>query len=233
MKALYWAVQSLSDVPGHDRWLGPREVREQATVHLGKRRRDWRLGRWTAKLLLAEVGFPGAEILKATDGAPVPFLSGRPLPVNLSISHRAERAIAAVAGTPTDGVGCDLELVEPRRDVFVRDFFTADEQKAVDRCDASERDLLVTLIWSAKESALKLFRVGLGRDTRLVDVEIPHLEEPKGQEWTPLVVRDAVGGTVRTGYWRALDGLVATVVADQTNAPPRNLTARFAARGES
>ena len=48
--------------------------------------------------------------------------SGRPL--SLSLSHRAGRALAAVAAAPAV-VGCDLEVVEPRSGAFVREWLAA------------------------------------------------------------------------------------------------------------
>ena len=67
-------------------------------------------------------------------------------------------------------LGCDLEIVEPRSDAFIADYFTAEEQALIERTSAADRSLLLALLWSAKESALKALRAGLRLDTRSVIV---------------------------------------------------------------
>jgi len=100
-------------------------------------------------------------------------------------------------------MGCDLEIIEPRADSFVADYFTAEEQKMVAGADATDRDLRVTLLWSAKESALKALGEGLRMDTRCVAVA-PHLPSCRGRQeegnfsislpdWRPLQVQRADG----------------------------------------
>ncbi|MGZ6641917.1 MAG: hypothetical protein ACXVFT_08780 [Solirubrobacteraceae bacterium] len=74
-----------------------------ACLRLAKRRDDWRLGRWTAKAAVAAwlgVGAERIEVLAAADGAPDAWLDGAPVPVSLSLSHRAGRALAAVTDIP-------------------------------------------------------------------------------------------------------------------------------------
>ena len=67
-------------------------------------------------------------------------------------------------------MGCDLEMIEPRSDAFVADYFTVEEQALVARASAADRSRLLALLWSAKESALKALRAGLRLDTRCVIV---------------------------------------------------------------
>lgn len=181
-----------SDVPDGDDWLGPRERVVLASLRSGPRRASWRLGRWTAKLLLAAPDEAPArvEILREPDGSPRPYRDGAPLDVTLSISHRAGRGLAATAPGQV-ALGCDLERIEPRSPAFVADFFTAREAEAV--AVAAEPELVANLIWSAKEAALKALRVGLGRDTRELEVDFT----PDGR----LAVDDAGGGAMR-GSWR-------------------------------
>ena len=76
------------------------------------------------------------------------------------------------------------------------------------RCPAADRDAAANLIWSAKESALKVLQIGLRRDTRSVEVAIGAAEavstdeDGHGQDgWAPLEVRPAEGG-VLPGWWR-------------------------------
>ncbi len=75
--------------------------------------------------------------------------------------------VVAPAGV---SLGCDLEVIEPRSAAFVTDYFTRNEQALVERTSKEERPRLVTLLWSAKESALKALHVGLRLDTNSVEV---------------------------------------------------------------
>jgi len=79
-----------------------------------------------------------------------------------------------LVGPPGRAIGCDLEIVEPRSDAFVEDFLTAAERSLVAGApDEDARHLLANLVWCGKESALKVLRTGLRRDTRSVEVSLP------------------------------------------------------------
>ena len=96
--------------------------------------------------------------------------------------------------------------------------------------DAADRSQLVTLLWSAKESALKALRTGLRLDTRSVIVspltqdqgedELGHIRElyPSSRlpcalnNWCPLHVRCA-NGQVFQGWWQHTGSLLRTLVA--------------------
>jgi len=116
-------------------------------------------------------------------------------------------------------MGCDLEMVEPRSDEFVADYFALEEQALVARASASDRDRLLALLWSAKESALKALRAGLRLDTRCV-VVAPFAPSYDLNGWSRLLVRYTgelgAGGQVFHGWWQYEDHRVRTVVA----APP-------------
>lgn len=217
--AVGWLLAAAREVPEDDGWLGPAERLTLGTLRFPGRRETWRLGRWTARQAIAAYlgGVPGSiEIRNAADGAPEALLDGEPAPVAISFSHRAGRAACAVAPAGT-ALGCDIELVEPRSDGFVRDFFTAAERQRVEQADPQERPLLANLIWSAKESVLKAQRTGLRADSRSVEISLP---PGGGAEWTPFL---AVAGARRTfhGWWRRLDDLVITVAADPAPEAPR------------
>ena len=98
-------------------------------------------------------------------------------------------------------LGCDLELVEPRSDRFVADYLTAAEQQLVLGA-GPERDLVANLIWSAKESALKVLRVGLRRDTRSVEVTLDGWGAVTGS-----------GAAARPGRWAGAPCASATCTA--------------------
>ena len=75
-------------------------------------------------------------------------------------------------------------------------------------------------MWCGKESALKVLRTGLRRDTRSVEVSFPEGGAVDG--WAPMSVR-AVEGTVFPGWWQRFGAFVLTVAATEPFAPPRPL----------
>ncbi|MBZ5586416.1 MAG: 4'-phosphopantetheinyl transferase superfamily protein, partial [Acidobacteriia bacterium] len=161
---VFWLEQTEADVPPSNDWLGPAELDRCNAFRFAKRRNDWRLGRWTAKCALAAyLDYPWElariGIQPAASGAPEAFLAGRPAPATISLSHRAGAAICAVAPAGV-ALGCDLEAVEPRSDRFLADYFTEREQLLAASVSGEDRDWLVALLWSAKESALKALGTG-------------------------------------------------------------------------
>jgi len=111
-------------------------------------------------------------------------------------------------------LGCDLEEVAPRSDAFVADYFTAEEQALVASCSPGDRPRVSTLIWSAKESALKALHTGLRLDTRSLIVTA---RESAG-DWHPLQVR--YQDQLFLGWWQAADGFVRTIVSDSEPKAP-------------
>jgi 4'-phosphopantetheinyl transferase len=216
----------MADAPADDAWLSPRERAWIARMRFPKRRSEFRLGRWTAKkalaLYLGREASAGAlrsiEIDRAPDGAPAPLVDGRPADAYVTMTDRADQAVCLV-GPPGTALGCDLELVEPRSDAFVSDFLTPAEQRLVAAAGA-ERDLLANLVWCGKESALKVLRTGLRRDTRSVEVSFPEGGIVEG--WAPMRVR-TVEGAVFPGWWQRFGAFVLTVAATEPFAPPQPL----------
>jgi 4'-phosphopantetheinyl transferase len=220
---VYWLEQVEADVPAGNEWLSQAEAVRLDSFWIPKRRADWRLGRWTAKraiaaFLGANLRLDGIEVRADAAGAPQIFYLSCPTGFPISISHC--RGVACCAIAERDGaVGCDLEWIEARDNAFVADYFTMEEQAAVEAAGPADRDSLVTLIWSAKESALKALRVGLAADTRSVTVQIgndPGL-------WHSLSVYHSAGEF--RGWWRISGNLVRTVVANPACGPPVPLSA--------
>lgn len=226
---VYWLEQRESDVPSKTEWLSREEARCLGRLHVAKRRTDWTLGRWTAKRALAtylklpwdSISLANIEIRAASCGAPEAFLFNRPASVSISLSHSSGAAMCAVAPAGVS-LGCDLELIEPRSDAFVTDYFTSNERMLVQQSPAEERPRLVTLLWSAKESALKALREGLRLDTNCLDVRPLELAgnqdacpislvPPASEAWRPLRVlfRDR---RIFRGWWRAENQMVRSVV---------------------
>ncbi len=142
---------------------------------------------------------------------------------------------------PGTMLGCDLELVEPRSDAFLADYFTADEQALVALAPAVERDKVVNLLWSAKESALKALGVGtapgfpqrecsLGRRLLVNQVIDPIASQAclSRQLRAPMAGMryrcDYTGGHVFQGWWQQTESLLRTTVAYPAPEQPVPLT---------
>jgi phosphopantetheinyl transferase len=218
LAAVFWLIQRSADVPPDDEWLAPTERETLAALRSVKRRRDWRLGRWTVKQALVELARgsaisirdPAHVIIRTyPSGAPYCCVNGCAVPWSISISHSHDRGLCAIAPAAT-AVGCDIEREEPRIDGFTREWFTRSEQDVIARTDAKERHRTVTLFWSAKESALKVIGAGLTMSTHDVTVtaDDPRLED----EWSSLSVTRRDEAEAMRGWWRRDGGDVITIV---------------------
>ncbi len=220
----YWFEQELTDVPGDDRWLSAGETAVLTALRIPKRRADWRLGRWTAKCavvaylsIAADVeALSRIEISPADCGAPEVWLNYEPARVTISISHSAGRAVCAVA-PPGVALGCDLESIEARSEAFVNDYFTARELAVIHEQTAAAKPEITTLLWSAKESALKALRTGLRLDTRFVQVSVH--DAGRINSWSPLQVQ-LEDGRLFDGWYRLDHASVRTLVACPATLPP-------------
>ena len=237
---VYWLQQSEADLPTTDDWLTEREATRLNSFRFAKRRFDWRLGRWTAKRAVAAclklpkdpLALRQIEIIPASSGQPEVILHDQTGTISISISHSGGVALCAVAiGDVT--LGCDLEMIEPRSDAFIADYFTEQEQDLVAQTRGDVRSLLASLLWSTKESALKALHVGLRADTRSVEVDIrdlylywcvesdgnslegnlpSSLSTVSGIHWHSLQVQCA-GGSNLCGWWQHSSNIVRTIVA--------------------
>jgi len=217
-----YLLSDADDVPAGDAWLLPSELATLGALTRPKRRADWRLGRWVAKHAVARallISPDVVEIRSAEDGAPHAWRDGDPLDAVISISHCGGTGLCAVA-TPRLAVGCDVERIETRPAVFEEDWFTTSERDLVTAASPAEHDLLATMIWSSKESALKALRAGLRRDTRSVVVE--ECDGEPSDAWHRLRIRDLEGPTL-DGWWRRDAQLVITVAAASMEAAPTAL----------
>jgi 4'-phosphopantetheinyl transferase len=223
-----WLAHGEHEVPADTAWLSPREQAVLAGIRYTKRYLEFRTRRWTAKRalahLLARETTPAAlaalEIGNHPGGAPFVLVDGRPAAIEVSISDRAGWAVCLLAApwVARGPLGIDLEIVEPRSDAFVEDFFTARERETVRALPAGEaRNEAANLIWSAKEAALKVLKVGLRADTR--EVEVAYDTTRRADGWAPMTVT-ARGGGAFPGWWRR-DGVFLLTIAGTTAwAPP-------------
>jgi 4'-phosphopantetheinyl transferase len=225
---LTWLARGEMDLPPGRNWLAAGEVAKLSGMRFTKRRTEYLLGRWTAKQALARsLGLAAdpatlarIEVRNSAAGAPEAHLDGEKLRLAISLSHRAGWA-ACLVGAGPGRVGCDLELVEPRSPAFVADYLTDDEQRFVAAApDDLARHLAATLVWSAKESALKVLQTGLRRTARSVPVVVD--DEPRRGGWAPLTVSTGEVATL-PGWWRRFGDFLLTVAADRPTAPPASL----------
>jgi 4'-phosphopantetheinyl transferase len=197
-----------------------------------KRRNEFLLRRWVGKRTVAarvgldadETSLARIEVLNRVTGAPYVSIGGAVAPWEISLSDRAGCAVAmigAVDSRSPGALGIDLEIVERRSEGFVTDFLTRAEQDWV-RGEAAQdprlgRDAAANLVWSAKESALKVLHLGLRADTRWVEVTLR--SDARDDGWAPFT---AVwrGGRALPGWWRRDGAYLLTVAAEVDLDPP-------------
>jgi 4'-phosphopantetheinyl transferase len=223
--SLYWLSQTAADVPDDDDWLSVGERDTLGRMRFPKRHGDWRLGRWTAKQAVRawlKEGFALSflEIRAAADGAPEAFFDGGPADVSISISHSGSRGFCVVG--PRDvPIGCDLELVDLKESPFFEEYFTPEEMAFTERAQPSERPMAAFLIWSAKETTLKILREGLRRDTRTVSIQAD-FRRPEGS-WKSWTGRCLDSPRIFQGWWRSGEGYIYTLASNRDTAMPEPL----------
>ncbi len=215
-----WLAASLDDVAPDGEWVDETLAARLAGMRYTKRYSEARLGRWTAKQTVARtLGVESVQdviIHNAMDGAPEALVAGRAIDAVIAMTDRSDWAVCMVL-PGRFRIGCDLEIVEARSPAFVADYFTAAEQEAV--AVAEDMAVASNLIWSAKESALKVLRTGLRQDTRTVEVTL--LEHTAG-EWNGLEVKDDTGRAL-PGWWARYGDFLLTCAAEAPIAAPRSL----------
>jgi 4'-phosphopantetheinyl transferase len=202
----WWLARGEDQLPAIGDWLSPAERGRAESMRYAKRRTDFLLGRWTLKHAVARVlGWPDdagtlarIEARPAPGGAPRLYVDGELAERGVSLTDRAGCAVCLVA-VRSAAIGCDVEVVEPRSDAFVHDYLTDRERRLV-QAGGPARDLLANLVWSAKESALKVLGTGLRADTRSVEVTVAEIS-PAELAWSPLEVTTALGARF-PGWWR-------------------------------
>jgi 4'-phosphopantetheinyl transferase len=198
---IYWLVDCTTADLENTLKLSSAERECFLRLKSAKRRHDWLLGRWTAKRLLHRVVGEVPEILSGADGAP--FVPHFPT-LCLSISHSGDYAFCAALWNAH--IGVDIERISPRSNGFVEDYFTADERALV----ITAPDYVPTLIWSAKEAALKTLYLGLRADTRSVNVAPALPNRPLSDDWLALTADCGAHGLL-PGWWRLIHDCVLTI----------------------
>lgn len=216
----FFSHQTLGDLPGDLDWLHPGELAFMQTLRFENRRNNWLLGRWTAKQALLSLLENGGMVLEMKDifirktasGAPVAEFGIPVPPCSLSISHRAGHAIVVAA--PGDVlIGCDLELVEPRSEAFIADYFSDRERE----CIRKDPPFFSNLLWCVKESVMKARGEGMRIHPGRIEVEVDGQANEGG--WHKALARLNPGGIIYPGCWRRERDFIWAVVFVKNSKP--------------
>lgn len=201
--------------------FGPQEREELAKLHIPARIAEWTAGRIAAKVLLrralpeyADTPFPATQLLRDSSGAP--YLAGEKdgrEPGSFSLSHSHGYIFAGYRPVAAR-FGLDLEFIEPRSDDFIGDYFSENEISFLRGCAPEEKYDMATLIWSAKEAALKAASLGLRLDTRRVEISLLPNQEA-GIFWRAgRIDCSEIGMEPTAFYWRRQAGFFQTLCVD-------------------
>jgi phosphopantetheinyl transferase len=217
-----------------DLWLAPAERATLARLSVPKRRREWLAGRVAAKdLVRRRHRLAGEDALRRIEiaasregpskGKPAYRIDGAPGRFDLSISHSGDRAVAALASTPQEHIGIDLEQIEARGESFEALALSAPERALIARLDGAARAVAVTQRWVLKEALSKALGEGLRLRFPRITVRIDG-GDPGG---APSVrfeaerLRDApIAGEIRARLARVGGMCVASVVIRPVVASP-------------
>lgn len=216
---VFWMKQSFPDVDMTLEWLHKSEKEVFSGFKFPKKQNDWLLGRWTAKHAVKhfqrkhypKLELSDIEIISASDGAPEVYHKGSPLGVLISLSHRHGMGFCVITSTGIQ-LGCDVEKIENRSALFVKDYFTEKEHAIVLDSLSDDQALCTNLIWSAKESTLKAIRIGLRMDTRALEVDFS--TSLPLEQWNALNVTIPEKDLKFQGFWKRNSDFIMTIVAD-------------------
>ena len=215
-KIIYWIIQEQRVFSDLD-WLSISEDNFLQTLRFPKRREEWLAGRWLAKNLLVQ----GSESLSDTklneisieknaDGSPFVLWKGNILPGSISISHRSGNIAAAWTPYPDFRIGIDLELVEPKTNSFIEDYFTNTEIEYTLNQKPEKQACVSSLIWSAKEAVMKAMHTGLSIDTRQVEFGFCPVDQEK--VWQNLnVIHYPENSNNANLFWQRQGGKIITL----------------------
>ena len=233
---IHWLTQSHdvvphTAVPGQPpSFLSGSEVERLAALPNEAQRRDWLLGRWTAKRLLQTV-------IWETKGTTVPLdlitfrnvASGIPtiesqLPLvndqfSISMSRSEGQALVAAVAKPNWPVGAKIMRIQTHSDVFIAEHFTEREAMLVRQAPGSQRDLLVTAVCSAKAAVGKALHLETFFDLQAISCLLDPEKRPS-DTWVPFKIQYDNGRLLQptprlSGWWRTLEQFVLTLVVQQ------------------
>ena len=149
---------------------------------------------------LQELGGPMPTLEITCSEAGKPALQDGPA---FSLSHSGERVLCALSD---EAVGADLQQLKPYNPALARRFFSKEE--AVWLEEQRERDLAFSLLWSLKESYVKLLGSGIA-GVHLDSFTVELL--PDG--------RARIDGSNAKLWYAVCDGYVMAVCSDAYAAP--------------
>lgn len=191
-------MPAMIDVP-HERWMLPMEAvlplvdvidpallpgRLAAASRV--RRHSFLAGRLCAERCLEEFGMPNCAVACHASGAPV-----WPDGVTGSITHTARQAGALACEDPSvRGIGIDSELcADASQTQAIEDHCCTPAERAGWVC-SDEKDLLLTVMFSAKEAYYKAIYPLVRRYVDFLDVEVRAIDRRAGR----FVIAPVAGG---------------------------------------
>ena len=214
---IYWNLVDSSQLPESNAWLSEEELQQLQIFRFEKRRKDWLLGRWTAKRLIQSVSAKEDDlsndqicIKNETSGAPYAMINGEQMSASLSISHRGNLASTAICTDPDISIGIDLEEIESKSRGFIEDYFTTPESEYVFALPQMQQALAASLLWSGREAILKALQTGLQYDTREIAIQCPSfiMED----EWEPIqIIKSPEKQDSTRLFWRKLENYLITL----------------------
>lgn len=222
---IYWLLKKINILPEDDTWLSDAEAERLEVFRYSKIHEDWLAGRWAAKhllrktILLAGSNLRELSILNEPSGAPYAEFKGRLLGGSLSISNRGGFTAAAFSSSPSLNVGIDIETIEEKSAGFIEDHFTVNEGVALNNLEPKRRDLMASLLWSAREAMIKAQKVGVQIDKREFEFQIMGSHPASG--WQKLdFVRCPIWMWDIDLFWQQRDHILVTLAVkhpDQDN----------------
>ena len=150
---------------------------------------------------LKDMGLSAAEPLEISCGeGGKPRIAGGP---EFSLSHSGERVLCALSD---EAVGADLQQLRPYNPALARRFFTGAEAAWLE--EQRERDQAFSLLWSLKESYVKLLGSGIA-GVHLDSFTVRVLSD--GRAW--------IDGSNAKLWYAVCDGYVMAVCSDAYAAP--------------
>ena len=233
---IHWLTQSHDVVPQtavHGQplcFLSDSEAERLATLPNETQRRDWLLGRWTAKRLLQTV-------ICETNGTTVPLdlitlrnvASGMPtiesqLPLvngqfSLSFSQANGQVLVTAVAKPNWPIGAQIDPIRPRSEEYINGYFTEKELALVRQVEGAEQARLVTAVCSAKTAVRQALKLDPSVDSRALSCLIDPEKRPS-DTWMPFKIRYDNSRLPQpaphlSGWWRTLDQFVLTLVVQQ------------------
>ncbi len=197
---LYCAAYSKAGISQSENWLSVSEKRRMASFGSRKRQREFLLGRFAARRLLAghlDVPENAVEILVGAEGAPrIPYEGLR-----LSIAHARDLACAAIN---RGEIGIDIEPIVDRRPDLYTYLLHEREYPVLEDTGLPHNEAQI-LLWSLKEAVLKGRRTGFQMSPKRLTVSMDADNEAA-------LVRLEHGEVWHVDYVRVLDHFLSAAI---------------------